>query len=156
MSNLDSLDRQLLNLMQNDFPLTTRPYLDLARKLDISEDEVLTRIQAMKQRGLIRRTGAIIDSRQIGFYSTLCACQVENEQIDKVAAIINAQKGVTHNYVRDHFYNIWFTLTAPSQDEAVKIIKDMEQTVGIKILTMPAIKTYKIRVSLNMGESNED
>lgn len=156
MSNLDSLDRQLLNLMQNDFPLTTRPYLDLARKLDISEDEVLTRIQIMKQRGLIRRTGAIIDSRQIGFYSTLCACQVENEQIDKVAAIINAQKGVTHNYVRDHFYNIWFTLTAPSQDEAVKIIKDMEQTVGIKILTMPAIKTYKIRVSLNMGESNED
>lgn len=154
--NLDSLDRQLLNLMQNDFPLTTRPYLDLARKLDISEDEVLTRIQIMKQRGLIRRTGAIIDSRQIGFYSTLCACQVENEQIDKVAAIINAQKGVTHNYVRDHFYNIWFTLTAPSQDEAVKIIKDMEQTVGIKILTMPAIKTYKIRVSLNMGESNED
>lgn len=154
--NLDSLDRQLLNLMQNDFPLTTRPYLDLARKLDISEDEVLTRIQAMKQRGLIRRTGAIIDSRQIGFYSTLCACQVENEQIDKVAAIINAQKGVTHNYVRDHFYNIWFTLTALSQDEAVKIIKDMEQTAGIKILTMPAIKTYKIRVSLNMGESNED
>lgn len=156
MSNLDSLDRQLLNLMQNDFPLTTRPYLDLARKLDVSEDEVLTRIQAMKQRGLIRRTGAIIDSRQIGFYSTLCACQVENEQIDKVAAVINAQKGVTHNYVRDHFYNIWFTLTAPSQDEAVKIIKDMEQTAGIKILTMPAIKTYKIRVSLNMGESNED
>ncbi|HHV15704.1 MAG TPA: Lrp/AsnC family transcriptional regulator [Gelria sp.] len=154
--NLDSLDRQLLNLMQNDFPLTTRPYLDLARKLDISEDEVLTRIQIMKQRGLIRRTGAIIDSRQIGFYSTLCACRVENEQIDKVAAIINAQKGVTHNYVRDHFYNIWFTLTALSQDEAVKIIKDMEQTVGIKILTMPAIKTYKIRVSLNMGESNED
>ncbi len=154
--NLDSLDRQLLNLMQNDFPLTTRPYLDLARKLDISEDEVLTRIQIMKQRGLIRRTGAIIDSRQIGFYSTLCACRVENEQIDKVAAIINAQKGVTHNYVRDHFYNIWFTLTALSQDEAVKIIKDMEQTAGIKILTMPAIKTYKIRVSLNMGESNED
>ncbi|HBQ27465.1 MAG TPA: Lrp/AsnC family transcriptional regulator [Syntrophomonas sp.] len=156
MNNLDRLDRRILNLMQNDFPLTTQPYLDMARKLDISEEEVLTRIQAMKQRGIIRRTGAILDSRKMGFYSTLCACRVKEEQIDKVAAIINAQKGVTHNYVRDHYYNIWFTLTAPSQDEARKIIKNVEQIAGVKILIMPAIKTYKIKVSLKMGENNED
>ena len=152
MNNLDSLNRELLNLMQNDFPLTTRPYLDLARKLDISEDEVLTRIQAMKQRGLIRRTGAIIDSRKMGFYSTLCACRVEEERIAEVAAIINGQKGVTHNYVRDHYYNVWFTLTAPSYDEAMKIIRDMQQDAKIKVLAMPAIKTYKIKVSLDMGD----
>lgn len=152
MNNLDSLNRELLNLMQNDFPLTTRPYLDLARKLDISEDEVLTRIQAMKQRGLIRRTGAIIDSRKMGFYSTLCACRVEEERIAEVAAIINGQKGVTHNYVRDHYYNVWFTLTAPSYDEAMKTIRDIQQDAQIKVLAMPAIKTYKIKVSLDMGD----
>ncbi|NLX01825.1 MAG: Lrp/AsnC family transcriptional regulator [Syntrophomonadaceae bacterium] len=154
MNNLDKLDRQLLNLMQNSFPLTTQPYLDMARKLDISEDEVLTRIQAMKQNGIIRRTGAILDSQKMGFYSTLCACRVEAERIDKVATIINAQKGVTHNYVRDHYYNVWFTLTAPSYDEAREILKDIEQNARIKILIMPALKTYKIKVSLNMGEKN--
>lgn len=154
MNNLDWLDRQLLNLMQNDFPLTPRPYLDMARKFDISEEEVLNRIQAMKQSGIIRRTGAILDSRKMGFYSTLCACRVEEERIDEVAAIINRQKGVTHNYVRDHYYNIWFTLTALSPDEAIETLKDIEQIAGIKILIMPAIKTYKIKVSLNMGENN--
>jgi len=155
MNNLDSLDRQLLNLMQNDFPLTTQPYLDMARKLDISEEEVLSRIQAMKQNGIIRRTGAILDSQKMGFYSTLCACRVEEERIDEVAAIINGQKGVTHNYVRDHYYNVWFTLTAPSYDEAMKIIRDMQQVARIKVLAMPAIKTYKIKVSLNMGDKDE-
>lgn len=153
MNNLDRLDRQLLNLMQNDFPLTTQPYLDMARKLDISEEEVLNRIQVMKQNGIIRRTGAILDSRKMGFYSTLCACRVDEERIDEVAAIINRQKGVTHNYVRDHYYNIWFTLTAPSRNEAMEILKAIEQAAGIKILIMPAIKTYKIKVSLNMGEN---
>lgn len=156
MNNLDRLDRQLLNILQNDFPLSTQPYLDMARKLDMSEDEVLNRIQAMKQSGIIRRTGAILDSRKMGFYSTLCACHVREEQIDEVAAIINGKKGVTHNYVRDHYYNIWFTLTTPSKDAAIKIIKEMEQIAGVKILNMPAIKTYKIRVSLDMGDKNEN
>ena len=155
MNNLDRRDRQLLNLMQNEFPLTTQPYLDIARKLDISEEEVLNRIQAMKQNGIIRRTGAILDSQKMGFYSTLCACRVEEERIDEVAAIINGQKGVTHNYVRDHYYNVWFTLTAPSYDEAMKIIRDMQQVARIKVLAMPAIKTYKIKVSLNMGDKDE-
>jgi DNA-binding Lrp family transcriptional regulator len=156
MNNLDGLDRQLLNLMQNDFPLTPRPYLDMAKKLDISEEEVLNRIQAMQQNGIIRRTGAILDSSKMGFYSTLCACRVEEERIDEVAAIINGQKGVTHNYVRDHYYNVWFTLTAPSYDEAMKIIRDIEQAARTKVLAMPAIKTYKIKVSLNMGDKDED
>ena len=156
MNNMDKLDCQLLNLMQNDFPLTTQPYLDMARKLEISEEEVLNRIQAMKQNGIIRRTGAILDSQKMGFYSTLCACWVGEERIDEVAAIINGQKGVTHNYVRDHYYNVWFTLTAPSYDEAMKIIRDLQQAARIKILAMPAIKTYKIKVSLNMGDKDED
>jgi DNA-binding Lrp family transcriptional regulator len=156
MNNLDRLDRQLLNLMQNDFPLTTQPYLDMARKLDISENEVLKRIQAMKQSGIIRRTGAILDARKMGFYSTLCTCRVEEERIDEVAAIINGQKGITHNYVRDHYYNVWFTLTAPSYDEAMKIIRDIQQAAQVKVLAMPAIKTYKIKVSLDMGDTDED
>ena len=142
--------------MQNQFPLTTRPYLELARMLNISESEVLKRVQTMKDNGIIRRIGAIFNSRQMGFYSTLCACRVEEEYIDEVTAIINAQKGVTHNYIRDHYYNVWFTLTAPSYEDAMAIIINIEQATGVKILTMPASKMYKIKVSLNMGDSNEN
>lgn len=156
MNNLNRLDRQILNIMQNDFPLSPHPFRDLALKLNINEDEVLERIQTMKDSGVIRRIGAILDSRQMGYYSTLCACQVETGRIDEVARVINARKGVTHNYIRDHKYNIWFTLTAPSYEEALTIVQSIEQSIGVKVLTMPALKLYKIKVSLDMGDSYED
>lgn len=156
MNNLDSLDCRLLDMMQNDFPLSPRPYLDLAVRLNIGEAEVLERIRRMKKNGVIRRTGAILDSRRLGYYSTLCACKVAAERIDEVAAVINAHRGVTHNYVRDHQYNVWFTLTAPSYEEAMSTIYDIEKSIGGKVLSMPALKLYKIKVSLNMGDSHED
>lgn len=156
MNDLDSLDRKILNIMQNDFPLSPHPYLDLAVMLNISEAEVLERIRRMKDSGVIRRTGAILDSRQMGYYSTLCACQVEAGRIDETARVINAYKGITHNYVRDHQYNIWFTLTAPSYKDALTIMQNIEQSAGVKVLSMPALKLYKIRVSLNMGDSDEN
>lgn len=142
--------------MQNDFPLSSQPYQELANRLDISEDEVLKRVQILKNKGIIRRIGAILDSRHMGYYSTLCACQVEEERIDEVAKVINSHQGVTHNYVRDHQYNIWFTITAPSHAYAEKMIQDIENNAGIKVLNMPASKMYKIKVSLNMGENYED
>jgi DNA-binding Lrp family transcriptional regulator len=156
MDKLDQLDRKILNLMQNQFPLTIRPYQELARMLNISESEVLKRVQAMKENAIIRRIGAIFNSRKMGFYSTLCACRVEEEYIDEVTAVINARNGVTHNYIRDHYYNVWFTLTAPSYEDTMAIIINMEQATGIKILSMPASKMYKIKVSLNMGDSHEN
>ncbi|MGS0764146.1 siroheme decarboxylase subunit alpha [Syntrophomonas curvata] len=156
MDSLDRLDCKLLDIMQNDFPLSPRPYLDLAERLNIGETEVLERIRRMKKDGVIRRTGAILDSRRMGYYSTLCACKVEAERIDEVAGVINARKGVTHNYVRDHRYNVWFTLTVSSYEEAMTTIYDIEKSTGVKVLSMPTLKPYKIKVSLNMGDSHED
>ncbi|MGI5912059.1 MAG: AsnC family transcriptional regulator [Syntrophomonadaceae bacterium] len=153
---MDKIDREIVNIMQHNFPLSTQPYLELAGYLGISEDEVLKRVQLLKNEGIIRRIGAILDSKQMGYYSTLCACQVEEGLINEVAGVINAQKGVTHNYVRDHHYNIWFTITAPSYEEAMEIIKDIEMAVGIKVVTMPAIKMYKIKVCLSLGDYDED
>jgi len=152
MNELSRTDREILNILQADFPLTTSPYRDVAKSLNLDEEEVIARIQAMKKSGLIRRIGGIMDARSLGFYSTLCACKVPEQRIDEVAGIINRQKGVTHNYIRDHEYNMWFTLTAPSQDEAMQILKSLQNDAGIEVISMPAKQVYKIKVSFEMSE----
>lgn len=123
--------------------------------MGISEAEVLDRIVTMKSTGLIRRIGGIIDTRSLGYYSTLCAAMVPVSRIDAAVAAINRLPGVTHNYLRDHEYNLWFTLTVPSQQEAVGTLEDLESTLGIEIVSMPAEKVFKIRVNFNM-ETNDD
>lgn len=149
---LDRLDQEILNLLQNEFPLEKRPYAVLARILGISEDELLLLVKRLKEEGIIRRIGGVIDSKKLGFYSTLCACHVEEDKVLEAAKIINEEKGVTHNYVRDDWYNIWFTLTAPSENEAYKVIRDLESKIGTRIESMPAKKVYKIRAVFTAGE----
>jgi len=152
---LDKMDQSLLDILQNSFPLTLKPFQDIAMQLGIKEDEVLERISRMKREGLIRRIGGIMDSGRLGFYSTLCAAAVPEARIDEVAAIINQNPGVTHNYLREHPYNIWFTLTCKSQQEALQQIKELENLTGCKILSMPTRKVYKIKVSFDMRQINE-
>lgn len=151
MYMLDKMDQSILDILQNSFPLSLKPYQDIAVQLGINENEVLERISRMKSEGLIRRIGGIMDSGRLGFYSTLCAIAVPEERIDEVAAIINDNPGVTHNYLREHHYNIWFTITCPSQSEAQRQIIVLEDTTGCKILSMPTRKVYKIKVSFDMG-----
>ncbi|PKM76794.1 MAG: Lrp/AsnC family transcriptional regulator [Firmicutes bacterium HGW-Firmicutes-15] len=152
---LDDKDRSILDLLQNDFPLAVQPYLEMANRIGLEEEELLSRIAEMKAKGLIRRIGGIIDSRNIGFYSTLCALTVSEARIETVAATINQLPGVTHNYLRDHDYNMWFTLTAPSRDDALKTLQELEILLGLTIMKMPAQKVFKIKVSFDMGVSNE-
>ena len=149
---LDKTDQNILNILQNSFPLALRPYQDIAIQLGISEDEVLERIGRMKTEGLIRRIGGIMDSGQLGFFSTLCAIAVPEERIDEVAAVINENAGVTHNYLREHKYNLWFTLTCKTQAEVQKQIEALEKSTACKIVSMPTQKVYKIKVSFDMGQ----
>jgi DNA-binding Lrp family transcriptional regulator len=149
---IDRVDAALLNAIQERLPVSATPFADLGRTLDLSEEEVITRLAVLKEHGYIRRIGAVFDSKSMGFFSTLCACRVEDHKIEEAAAIINAQPGVTHNYVRDNDRNIWFTLTAPSKEAAVKILKGLEAEIGSTIDAMPARKVYKIKVSLAMGD----
>lgn len=154
MIELNPLDRKILNLLQQEFPIDTEPYRVMAEKLQCSEQEILARIQLLKDNGVIRRLGAVLDARNMGFYSTLCACQVPGDRVEEVAGLINKEPGVTHNYLRDYPYNIWFTLTAPSADEAGVIIKRLEADSGFKIISMPATKVFKIKVSFEMSDTN--
>ena len=151
----DDIDRKILDILQNDFPLAVQPFAVMADHLSMGEDELINRIGLMKDSGLIRRIGGIMDSRNLGFFSTLCAVTVPEVRIEEVAQIINLQPGVTHNYLRDHDYNMWFTVTMPSQEETLMVLQGLETTLGLNIISMPAEKVYKIKVSFNMGSNND-
>jgi len=149
---MDSTDKRLLDLIQTDFPLVPRPYAVLSERLGISEQETFERVRALKQRNIIRRLGANFQSAKLGFRSTLCAAKVPPEKMDAFTAEVNAQPGVTHNYLRKHEYNIWFTCIAPSPEAIRAILNGITQRTGIPILDLPATKLYKIKVDFSMEE----
>ena len=143
---MDALDRDLLNEIQADFPVQPHPYRIIGERLGMEEAEVLTRIQSLREKGIIRRLGASINSRQIGFVSTLLAAKVPKEQFSEFVQTVNSCKGVTHNYERRHEYNVWFTLIAPSEQEKQQTIQDLIEKTGINIIELPAKRIFKIRV----------
>ena len=147
---MDSVDRQLLDIIQTGFPLTPRPYADLGQMLGIGEEEALERVRGLKARKIIRRLGANFQSAKLGFVSTLCAAKVPDDKMDSFVARVNACPGVTHNYLREHAYNIWFTLISPSREESQATLDAISADTGIAILNLPATRLFKIRVDFRM------
>lgn len=146
----DAIDRRLLDIIQSDFPLESRPYLALGQKLGISEREAHERVKALRENGVIRRLGANFQSARLGFFSTLCAASAPAEKLEEFIEAVNALPGVTHNYEREHEYNIWFTLICRNREEAEEVLAALEAKTGIKALNLPATKLYKIRVDFPM------
>lgn len=133
--------------------MESAPFRVLGEQLGMSEGEVIQRIGTLKRNGYIRRIGGIFDSGRLGYYSTLCALSIPEERISEVAAIINGYNGVTHNYIRNHSLNMWFTLAAPSKETARKTLKEIEEKAQTgQILSFPSEKTYKIRTNFDMKE----
>jgi siroheme decarboxylase len=148
---IDPLDKQLLNEIQWTFPLSSRPYLELASKQGLTEDDVMGRISSMKRTGLIRQINAIFDTRKLGYKSALVAFAVEKDKLDSVALEVNKHPGVSHNYERDHEFNMWFTLAVPPDGDLKKDLEVMASLEGvIKFRLLPTLKLYKIGVKLDM------
>lgn len=152
---LTSLDRKVLDIIQSAFPLEPRPYAVIARHVGSTEEEVFACVQNLKKTGIIRRLGANFQSHKLGFRSTLCAAKVPEETLEFFINAVNARKGVTHNYLRKHAYNVWFTLIAPSWEHACATLDDITKETGIPILNLPAKKLYKIRVDFSMQEDEQ-
>ena len=148
---MDELDRRLLNLIQDGLPLVPEPYRALAEALRVSEEEVLGRLGSLCERRVIRRLGAIFDSRRLGYQGVLCALRVPPERLAQTAAVINSYPGVTHNYLRDHAYNMWFTLLAPSPVLlSAKVREIKERTGNDDMLVLPAKRVFKIKVNFEL------
>ncbi len=152
IENLDAIDRKLLDIIQTDFPLVPRPYAALGERLGIAEEEVLARVKAMKEKKIIRRLGANFQSTKLGFRSTLCGAHVPEDRLDAFIDDVNALPGVTHNYLRNHEFNVWFTLIGPSWDDVCATIKGIEERTGVPVMNLPAEKLFKIRVDFPMEE----
>jgi DNA-binding Lrp family transcriptional regulator len=148
---MDTIDKKILNIIQKDFPIVAEPFTVIAEKVGISEDEVLERISRLKQEGIIRRIGAVFDSKKMGFVSTLCASRVPEEKLKAFVEVVNSYAGVTHNYRRNHEYNVWFTFIAPDEETLKKSLTEIRDRTGIAdIISMRAVRTFKIDASFEL------
>lgn len=150
---MDALDKEILNEIQWTFPLVRQPYMEMAKKFKISEDELMQRLVALKKSGVIRQLSAIFDTRKLGYKSALIAMSIEPEKLDYVANQINKHPGVSHNYERNHDYNLWFTLAVPPESDLKTEVDKLSKLSGIiKTRLLPTIKLFKIGVKLDMVE----
>jgi DNA-binding Lrp family transcriptional regulator len=155
---LDETDKKLLNLMQGSFDLTARPFAHVAQLAGLPEDEVLTRVKRLLDGRIIREITPIFDTRALGYSSMLVAAKVDPEYPHRAAQFINTHPGVTHNYLRDHDFNLWFTLaTEPGSplglDGTIDIIK--ARTGAHSIRQLPTLKLFKIRMDLEMEKGTD-
>ncbi len=151
MSDIDPKNKNILNNIQLKFPIDARPYRVLAQKLDLSEDELIQRIQQMKKDILIRRIGGNFSPDKLGYHSTLCAAKVPEEKIEQFKQTVNAYSGVTHNYMREHAFNIWFTFIAPSVKVIEKNLEQIRKDTGVDtILNLPATRVFKISANFKL------
>lgn len=150
-SKLDDTDRRIINRIQSDFPIAPRPYADIAAELGLSEAEVLHRVRRLKAAGVIRRIGGNFVPGRLGYVSTLCAAKVPADKVDAFADAVNRYQGVTHNYLRDNRYNVWFTFIAPSMQEIEGHLADIAAETGIEdILNLPATHVFKIKAQFKV------
>ncbi len=150
-TTLTELDKRVLTEIQGGFPVTASPYATLAERVGGTEAGVYDSVAGLKASGVIRRIGAIFDSHRLGFRSTLCAIAVPPERVEEVAALINCYPNVTHNYLREDRYNVWFTLIAESEQRIEEILAEIAETTRIDdILNLPAIRLFKIKVDFDL------
>lgn len=154
--SLSETDKKILQRLQTNLPLTHRPFLDLAKELDLDEDTILERVKYMIENKYVRRLAPIINTQAIGKSATLAAIQVPEEKIEDVSKIINGYSGVSHNYLRkgrnkDIPLNMWFTMSAPTQDKLEENIKEIEGRTGLKVRMLPTTKKFKIGVKFKIA-----
>jgi DNA-binding Lrp family transcriptional regulator len=152
---MDVTDRKILSMVNKSLPVDERPYKKIGAVLGIAEQEVIKRLRSMRDEGLIRRIGAVINPRRIGWYSTLCAAQMPAEKLADYADFVNSYPEVTHNYIRSGKPNCWFTLITPDKEVALRIISEIERKLGEKILDLPARRIFKIKVAFDLEYPGE-
>jgi DNA-binding Lrp family transcriptional regulator len=147
---LDEADKALLQTLQDDFPLITRPWDALAERLGTTPEDVMGRIGRLKEEGVIRRIGPVLETDRVGLTArTLVLMKVPPERMEEVAGIVSGFDEVTHNYERDHEYNLWFTLITPSQERLKDALASIIDATGVSeegVLNLPVTERYKIGV----------
>jgi len=144
---MDEIDHRILETLQDDFPLSERPYEILAEKLGICRDDLWQRVERLLDLGVIRRIGASLDSRKLGYSSTLAAISVKADRVEQAAEIIGRYPEVTHSYLRDDEFNIWFTVIAADNKRIEAILGEIRSALSLEssqVLNLPAKQIFKL------------
>jgi len=150
---IDDVDAALIDGYQSGFPIEERPFRQLAVDLEIDEADAVERVRALKEAGIVRRFGAVLNPPVIGS-STLAAVQAPEDRFDEIAAIINDYRQVNHNYARDHEWNMWFVVTAGSQERRDEILAGIEAETGCEVLNLPMLTDYYIDLEFPVVNSD--
>ncbi len=134
---LDPIDRRIVNGLQGGFPLVPRPFAAIARQLDLSEAEVIARLQKLLESGVLTRFGPLFNAERIGGGFTLAAIAVPEARFESVAALVNGYAEVAHNYRREHALNMWFVVGSESRGRILEVIEEIEQRTGLRVLNLP-------------------
>ncbi len=144
---MDSIDKKLLNLLQREFPIVMQPYEAMGKSLGIGELEVMRRVDALFRQNVIRKIGASVAPRTVGHTTTLVAASVNPDRLDCVANAVSAYPEVTHNYSREHEFNLWFALVCRDRAEVERICGEVKQMDGVmQLLELPATHLFKLDV----------
>ncbi len=151
MRELSAFDKSLLNLLQGNLPLCSRPFAAIAKQMSSDEQTVLKRIRELKEAGCLRRIGTFFDSGALGYHGTLVALQVKPDYMQSVAEEINRYPQATHNYEREDKYNLWFTLLTPDMETERTILSRIRQLPGVEaMLNLKGNKKYKVNVQFRL------
>ena len=144
---MDDLDRRILEALQYDFPLSERPFDILAQRLGLDADLLWYRVERMLDEGVVRRLGASFDSKKLGCCSTLAAIRVPPALVDRAAQVVGRYPEVTHSYLRDHEFNIWFTIIAADHGRIETILREIRMALSLgtsDILNLPVKRVFKL------------
>ncbi|MCG8471073.1 MAG: Lrp/AsnC family transcriptional regulator [Desulfobacterales bacterium] len=148
---LDDKEKLIINHIQSGFPICQRPYAAIGDELGMSEEEVIQHVSSLKERGIIRRIGGNFSPEKVGFFSTLCGAKVPEEKISAFADVVNSYKGVTHNYIREDEFNVWFTFIEASVETIETNLAEITKKTGVtSIYNFPATQVFKIRAEFTV------
>ena len=143
---IDDTDRLLLNELQGGFPVTHRPFADVAERLHLHEDDVIARLRRLVDTGALSRFGTILNAPQLGGERTLAAMRVPAERFEEVAGYVNSLDAVSHNYERAHAFNMWFVISSEDQDDIERTIARIERETGLDVINLPTLEEFFVDI----------
>ncbi|MGZ5052704.1 MAG: Lrp/AsnC family transcriptional regulator [Methylobacter sp.] len=145
---MDDIDKRIINALQDGFPICDAPYRRVAEQLDLTENDLIARLQALLDNGTLTRFGPLYNAEQMGGALTLAAVKAPTERFDEIAVIVNSFPEVAHNYARNHELNMWFVIATETPKQAQRTIDAIEHQTGLTVYNMPKKKEYFVNLKL--------
>jgi DNA-binding Lrp family transcriptional regulator len=145
---MDEIDKQIINTLQDGFPICNAPYRQIAEQLGLTEQDLITRLKALLDNGALTRFGPLYNAEQMGGALTLAAVKAPIERFDEITEIVNSFPEVAHNYARSHELNMWFVIATAIPEQIPHTIYAIEQATGLTVYNMPKIKEYFVNLKL--------